>query len=75
MSIHEHDCVRLKESVTGPNTFGGGNVITKPAGAEGCAISVYWDACEVEFDDDTFLVVPFDKLTKYWDAASRQHVA
>lgn len=72
--IKENDCVRLTENVTGPNTFGEG-IITKSAGTEGCAICVYWDACEVQFTDNTFLVVPFDKLLKCWDAETRQDVA
>lgn len=74
MNIQELDCVRLTAPVTGQALFGEGEC-TLPAGAEGCAISVFWDACEVEFDDNIVLTVPFDKLIKYWDVASQQYVA
>lgn len=74
MRIHENDCVRLKENITGPNCYGEGTV-TKAAGTEGTAIAVFWDACDVEFDDNTFLTIPFAKLIKTWDVATGRKVA
>lgn len=72
--IQEHDCVRLTANITGQNCYGEG-IITQLAGTEGCAIAVFWDACDVEFDDDTFLTIPFAQLTKTWDAATKKRVA